>query len=396
MVGYKFMGKTHSHAYRDLPFYFDLDVEPVMRAIAGRDEAGVRSAASKYGWASYETDWRKLIERDDIDLIDIGTPNNTHAEIAIAAACAGKHIICEKPLAMTSEQAKQMLDAAQGAGVIHMICHNYRYVPAVRYIKQLISQGVLGQIYHIRAVYLQDWIMDPEFPLVWRLRKEVCGSGTHGDLMAHSIDLARYLVGEITEVSGVMETFIKERPLGEMSGGLNAKLDSAQRGQVDVDDAVAFLGKFDNGALGVFEASRFAKGNRNGNKFEINGSKGSVRWDMENMNHFELYLEDDQPGQQGFRTISCTEGVHPFMEAYWPAGHIIGYEHTFINTAHALMQGIATNTNPQPSFEDGYRNQLVLDAVEQSAQSRKWIKVQPSGSASDKAAEDVAYKMKEE
>ncbi len=383
MVGYKFMGKTHSHAYRDLPFYFDLDVEPVMRAIAGRDEAGVRTAASKYGWASYETDWRKLIERDDIDMIDIGTPNNTHAEIAIAAARAGKHIICEKPLAMTSEQAKQMLDAAQGAGVIHMICHNYRYVPAVRYIKQLISQGVLGQIYHIRAVYLQDWIMDPEFPLVWRLRKEVCGSGTHGDLMAHSIDLARYLVGEITEVSGVMETFVKERPLGEMSGGLNAKLDSAQRGQVDVDDAVAFLAKFDNGALGVFEASRFAKGNRNGNKFEINGSKGSVRWDMENMNHFELYLEDDQPGQQGFRTISCTEGVHPFMEAYWPAGHIIGYEHTFINIAHALMQGIATNTNPQPSFEDGYRNQLVLDAVEQSAQSRKWINVQPAGPVSD-------------
>lgn len=375
MVGYKFMGKMHSHAYRDLPFYFDLDAEPAMQAIVGRDEAGVREAASRMGWASYETDWRKLLDREDIDLIDIGAPNHMHAEIAIAAAKAGKHILCEKPLAMTSEQARQMRDAAQESGVIHMICHNYRYVPAVRYIKQLISQGALGQIYHMRAVYLQDWIMDPEFPLVWRLRKEVCGSGTHGDLMAHSIDLARYLVGEFAEVSGMMDTFIRERPLGEMSGGLNAKVASEQRGTVDVDDAVAFIGRFANGAMGVFEASRFAKGNRNGNRFEINGSKGSVRWDMQHMNEFELYLDSDGAGRQGFRTISCTEDNHPFMDAYWPAGHIIGYEHTFINLAYDLIQGIANGTNPTPSFEDGYRNQLVLDAVEQSAASRQWMKV---------------------
>lgn len=386
MVGYKFMGKTHSHAYRDLPFYFDLEVDPVMQAIAGRDEAGVSAAAAKFGWASYETDWRRLLERDDIDVIDIGAPNNQHAEIAIAAAQAGKHILCEKPLAMNSREARQMLEAARSAGVIHMICHNYRYVPAVKYMKQLISEGVLGEIYHMRAVYLQDWIMDPEFPLVWRLRKEICGSGTHGDLMAHSIDLARYLVGEITEVSGMMETFIKERPLGEMSGGLNAKVDSVQKGKVDVDDAVAFIGRFANGAVGVFEASRFAKGNRNGNRFEINGSKGSVRWDMENMNHFELYLEQDAPGQQGFRTISCTEGVHPFMEAYWPAGHIIGYEHTFINIANAFIQGVATGVNPQPSFEEGYRNQVVLDAVEQSAQTRQWVAIAQPGCGADEAA----------
>lgn len=375
MIGYKFMGKAHSHAYRDLPFYFDLDAEPVMQAIAGRDEDAVKAAAAKYGWASYETDWRRLIERDDIDLIDIGTPNNTHAEIAIAAAAAGKHILCEKPLAMSVEQAASMLEAAERAGIIHMICHNYRFAPAVQYARQLIAQGTLGHIYHMRATYLQDWIMNPAFPLVWRLRKEVCGSGTHGDLMAHSIDLARFLVGEIAEVSGMMETFIKQRPLGEMSGGLSAETEGDALGEVDVDDAVAFLARFANGALGVFEATRFGKGNRNGNRFEINGSKGSLRWDMENMNHLQLYLEDDAPGMQGFRTIQCTEAVHPYAGAYWPAGHIIGYEHTFINLLHDLMNGIARNTNPAPSFVDGYRNQLVLDAVERSAVSRQWVTV---------------------
>ena len=221
--------------------------------------------------------------------------------------------------------------------------------------------------------------MDPNFPLVWRLRKEVCGSGTHGDLMAHSIDLARYLVGEFTEVSGMMHTFIKERPLGEMSGGLNAQVQSDRTGEVDVDDAVAFLARFDGGALGVFEASRFGKGNRNGNRFEINGSKGSVRWDMENMNNLEVYLEDDEKGLQGFRTINCTEEVHPFTGNYWPAGHIIGYEHTFINLLHEMMSGIAQNKSTTPNFEDGYRNQLVLEAVERSSESRQWVQIPPKG-----------------
>ncbi|MDF2721089.1 MAG: dehydrogenase [Paenibacillus sp.] len=375
LIGYKFMGKAHSHAYRDLPFYFPSDVEPVMQAIAGRDRDALQAAADHMGWASCETDWRRLIERDDIDLIDICTPNNTHAEIAFAALQAGKHVLCEKPLAMNAEEAARMLEAAKQAGVIHMICHNYRFAPAVRYAKQLIDQGVLGQIYHMRAVYLQDWIMDPGFPLVWRLRKEVCGSGTHGDLMAHTIDLARYLVGEIAEVSGMMDTFIKRRPLGEMIGGLQAQTEQEQWGDVDVDDAVAFLARFHSGAFGVFEATRFAKGNRNGNRFEINGSKGSLRWDLENMNNLQLYLEDDAPGQQGFRTIQCNESVHPYAAAYWPAGHITGYEHTFINLLHELMQGIAGNSSPQPNFEDGYRNQLVLDAVEQSSQTRQWVQI---------------------
>ncbi|NOV03754.1 Gfo/Idh/MocA family protein [Paenibacillus planticolens] len=375
MIGYKFMGKAHSHAYRDLPFYFDAEAEPVMQAIAGREREGVEAAANKMGWASFETDWRKLLERKDIDLIDIGAPNNMHVEIAIAAAEAGKHILCEKPLAMNVEEARRMRDAVKKAGVVHMICHNYRFVPAIRYAKQLIDQGKLGQIYHIRTNYLQDWIMDPAFPLVWRLRKEACGSGTHGDLMAHSIDLARYLVGEISEVSGMMETFIKQRPLGEMSGGLHAKTESHLMGDVDVDDAVAFMAKFENGAVGVFEATRFGKGNRNSNRFEINGSKGSIRWDVQQMNELELYLEEDPQGIQGFRKISCTETIHPYSEAYWPAGHIIGYEHTFINLIHELMRGVARGESPSPNFDDGYRNQLVLQAVSDSAALKKWVSI---------------------
>lgn len=375
MIGYRFMGKAHSHAYRDLPFYFETEVEPVLQAIAGRDAEGVRRAAAKMGWKSHETDWRRLIERDDIDLIDIGTPNVSHAEMAIAAVEAGKHVLCEKPLAMNAEQAGRMLEAANRAGVVHMICHNYRFVPAIRYAKQLIEAGRLGTIYHMRAAYLQDWIMDPQFPLVWRLRKQVGGSGAHGDLLSHSIDLARYLVGELAAVTAMMETFIRHRPLGEMSGGLNAQTADGGTGEVDVDDAVAFLGRFANGALGVFEATRFGKGNRNGNRFEINGSKGSVRWEMQHMNQLQLFLEDDERGMQGFRTIDCTEEAHPYAAAYWPAGHGIGYEHTFVNVVHELMRGIAGGFSPAPNFADGYRNQLVLDAVERSAATGQWVTI---------------------
>ncbi|GBG08966.1 dehydrogenase [Paenibacillus agaridevorans] len=376
MVGYKFMGKAHSLAYRNLPFFFDLDAEPVMQAIAGRDEAGVKAAAEKWGWASYETDWRRLLERDDIDAIDIGTPNHMHAEIAIAAAQAGKHVICEKPLSMNVKESLQMLDAVRHAGVVHMIGHIYRFAPAIQYAKKLIRNGELGQIYHVRAVYLQDWIMDPNFPLVWRLRKDVAGSGAHGDLAAHIIDLARFLVGEIKEVTGMMETFIKKRPIGEMTGGLGAAMTSNQFGEVDVDDAVAFLARFEDGAMGTFEATRFAKGNRNGNRIEINGSKGSIRWDLENMNNLQVYLDSDEPGMQGFRTINCTESEHPYASAYWPAGHIIGYEHTFINMMSEFIKGIAEGRSPAPNFEDGARNQCVLEAVERSSASRQWVNIQ--------------------
>jgi predicted dehydrogenase len=375
MVGYKFMGKAHSHAFRDIPFFFGTEVVPVLQAIAGRDEQGVKQAAEKLGWESYETDWRRLIERDDIDVIDIVTPNNTHAEIAIAAAKAGKHVICEKPLALTLEQSLEMLEAVNKAGVVHMVCHNYRFAPAVQFAKQLIAQGKLGKIYHIRATFLQDWLMDPGFPLIWRLKKEISGSGTLGDIGAHIIDLARFLVGEFSEVIGMMETFIKKRLLGDMDLHLKGRVESGKWGEVDVDDAVAFLARFENGALGVFEATRFSRGNRAGNRFEINGERGSIRWDMENMNNLQVYLEDDERGLQGFRTINCTEVEHPYASAYWPAGHIIGYEHTFINLLSEMMNGIAGGYSPAPNFEDGVRNQAVLEAVERSVQTGKWVKI---------------------
>jgi predicted dehydrogenase len=376
MVGYQFMGKAHSHAYRDLPFFFDTGVVPVMAAVSGRNEKAVQAAANQYGFESYETDWRRLIERDDIDVIDIVTPNNVHAEIALAAMEAGKHVICEKPLALTMDQAREMKAAADKAGVVNAVCHNYRFAPAVQYAKQLIESGRLGRIYHIRAQYLQDWIMDPSFPLVWRLRKEVTGSGALGDIGAHIIDLARFLVGEIDELVSEMTTFIKERPLGEMSGGLNASTEGGKMGEVDVDDAVSFLARFQNGAMGVFEASRFAAGNRNGNRFEINGEHGSIRWDLENMNNLHVYFTDDKAGQQGFRTINCTEAEHPYAAAYWPAGHIIGYEHTFIGLFAETFRAIANGTQVKPDFEDGLRDQAVLAAIEASSEAGRWVKVE--------------------
>lgn len=372
MIGYQFMGKAHSHAYRDLPFYFHMEVEPVLQTIVGRDAHAVEAAARKMGWVSFETEWEKLIAREDIDVIDIVTPNYLHADIAMAAAAAGKHVICEKPLSMNVEQAKNMLHAVRRAHVNHMICFNYRFAPAVQYAKTLIDEGVLGTIYHVRAKYLQDWIMNPQFPLVWRLQKHTSGSGVHGDLMAHSIDLARFLLGdEISEVSGMMETFIKRRPVQEGIDGPD--------GSVDVDDAVAFLARFRNGALGVFEATRFANGHRCSNQIEINGSKGSIRWDFERMNHLELYLAEDRRGMQGFRTIHCTEEMHPFASGYWPPGHSIGYEHTFINLLSEFFRGITQGTSPSPNFEDGLQNQMVLEAVEQSAVLKQWVKVEKHG-----------------
>src|SRR5699024_5113450 len=259
--------------------------------------------------------------------------------------------------------------------VIHMVCHNYRFAPAVQYAKKLIEEGRLGRIYHIRANYLQDFIMNPSFPLVWRLKKEFSGSGTTGDTGAHIIDLARFLIGEFKELVGTMETFIKQRPLGEMSGNLTAKTNKTYYGDVTVDDAVAFITRFENGALGTFEATRFAGGNRNKNKFEINGEKGSIRWDLEHMNILDVYFTDDEKGLQGFRSINCTEEEHPYASAYWPAGHIIGYEHTFINLLYEFLNGVANHTQPKPSFHDGLKTQLILSAIEESSDSGKWIKL---------------------
>ncbi|WP_046175687.1 Gfo/Idh/MocA family protein [Domibacillus indicus] len=375
MVGYKFMGKAHSNAYQNAPFFFDLPVKPVKQAICGRNAEGVKEAADKMGWKSYETDWRTLINREDIDLIDIVTPNNNHAEIAIAAAEAGKHVYCEKPLALTIEESAQMLEAVQKNNVIHMVNFNYRFAPAIQFAKKLISEGKIGRIYHMRALYLQDWIMDPDFPLVWRLEKSISGSGAHGDLAAHSIDLARFLVGEIDEVSGMMKTFIKKRPAVADSSGLSGKASATEFRDVEVDDASIFIASFQNGAAGTFEATRFAGGNRNSNQFEINGEKGSIKWNAESMNELEVYFADDDPSLQGFKKINVTEEVHPYGGVYWPSAHIIGYEHTFHNLIAELMKGIEQGVSLSPTFYDGHAAQAILTAVEKSARSRRWEKV---------------------
>jgi predicted dehydrogenase len=363
LVGYKFMGRAHSNAYRQVGRFFDLDLSPRMRAICGRDEVGVRDAAASLGWEGYETDYHRLLERDDIGLVDVATPGNTHHEIAIASLEAGKHVLCEKPLANTLQEAREMLDAARRAGTVNMVCFNYRRAPAVQLAKSLVGDGRLGEIRHWRAAYLQDFILDPELPLIWRFRKEVAGSGALGDIGAHIVDLAHFLVGPIAEVVGATGTFIKERPLEEPGGG---------RGEVTVDDAAAFLARFENGATGTFEATRLAAGRKNHNYFEINGSRGSVAFDLERMNELQVYLEDDEPDVKGFRTVLVTEPDHPYMEGWWPPGHIIGYEHTFVHTIKDLLDGIGAGQSPAPTFEDGYRCQAVLEAVERSVESRSW------------------------
>lgn len=375
LVGYKFMGKAHSNAYRQVPFFFpDAPAKPVMKAIVGRTESAVKEAMRLYGWESYETSWEKLLEREDIDLVDISTPGNTHAEIAIAAAKAKKHIFCEKPLANTIEEARAMLKAVEEAGVIHMINFNYRKCPAIALAKQIIEEGRIGQIYHFRGCYLQDWIVDPSFPLVWRLDKKIAGSGALGDLGAHLIDLARYLVGEITEVVGMWETFVKQRPIPKETGAL-AAVAGEEMGEVTVDDATLFLARFENGALGSFEATRFAPGHNNYNFIEINGSKGSLRWCFERMNELEFFSREDPPHIQGFRNIMVTEPIHPYVSAWWPAGHIIGYEHTFVHQVYDLMKAIAEGKLPSPNFYDGVKCQEVLAAVEKSINEHRWVKI---------------------
>jgi predicted dehydrogenase len=366
LVGYKFMGRAHSNAYRQVARFFDVDPIPRMRAICGRDEAAVSQAASALGWEGYETDYHRLLEREDIQLVDISSSGDTHHEFALAALEAGKHVFCEKPLANTLSEAREMMEAARRAGTVNMVCHNYRRVPAVQLAKRLIDEGRLGEIRHWRAVYLQDWLLDPQFPLTWRLRKETAGSGPFADIGSHLVDLAHLLVGPITEVTGVAETFIKERPLEGTDG--------AEMGRVTVNDAAAFLVRFACGAIGTFEATPLVPGRKACESFEINGSKGSVVFDLERMNELQVYFVDDEPETSGFRTVLVTEPEHPYMEAWWPPGHIIGYEHTFVHTVKDLLDGIKTGNSPAPTFEDGYRCQAVLDAVERSVERREWVR----------------------
>ena len=374
-IGHLFMGKAHSHGYRDVAMFFpDVALKPVMKMVVGLEDS-VKDAAAQYGWQEWGHDYKALIARDDIEVVDISTGNNTHCEMAVAAAQAGKHIFCEKPMAMNVAECKQMIAAVEKAGVKHMVDFNYRAVPAVALAKKMIDDGLIGKIYHWRAVYLQDWIMDPDFPLVWRLRKDLAGSGPHGDLNAHLVDLARLLVGEITDVVGLMETFIKKRPLlGEAVGGLEATRQK-EMGDVTVEDAALFLARFDNGAVGSFEATRFAGGRRNGNRFEINGSKGSIAFNLERMNELEYYSREDPNYAQGFRTIIVGEGVHPYMAAWWPPGHIIGWQHTFVHQVYNFMNAIGRNQPATPSFYDGLACQQILEAVEKSVEVGRWVKV---------------------
>ena len=366
LIGYAFMGRAHSNAWRQVSRFFSTSLTPRMKVICGRDPANVKAAAAQLGWDESATDWRDVIARPDIDIIDIATPGDSHAEIAIAAARAGKVVFCEKPLANTVKEAEQMLAAVKKAGVIHMICHNYRKAPAVTLAKQIIDEGRLGRLYHYRGTYLQDWVADPNVPLYWRLQKEKAGSGALGDIASHSLDLAHYLVGPVTEVSAALETFVKERPLPD-----NPK----KKGRVTVDDASASIVRFENGALGTIEASRFATGRKNYNRFEINGSKGSIAFNLERMNELDVYFTNDEKRVQGFHNIMVTEPEHPYFKAWWPAGHIIGYEHTFIHTVYDLLEAVAKDKLPSPNFEDGVRNQKVLAAMEKSAATKKWVKV---------------------
>lgn len=376
LIGYKFMGKAHSNALQRIGMFFNPSVNIGMKAICGREESWVRESAERFGWEGYETSWEKLIQRPDIDIIDITAPSNAHKEIALGAAEAGKHIFCEKPLALNLKDAREMLAVVEKSKVKHQIGFNYRFAPAIQLAKKFIDEGRLGKIYHFRALYLQDWIIDPNFPLVWRLDKKVAGSGSHGDLGAHLIDLARYLVGDFERVMGMSKTFIHQRPIVEKMTGLSGKAqEGAQMGEVTVDDATLFLTEFKNGALGSFEATRFATGHKNAMSFEINGSKGSVRFAFERMNELEYYNNEDDEGTHGFRVIQATEGGHPYMHAWWPTGHVIGYEHTFVHELYEFVEAIAHDRPASPDFNDGVKCSQVLEAVDLSIAERQWIQV---------------------
>ena len=366
LIGYQFMGRAHSNAYRQVGPFMKPELQPRMKVLCGRNAVAVQEAASRLGWEEWSTDYREVIARDDIDLVDVATPGDSHEEIAILAAKCGKAVFCEKPLANTVREAEAMWSAVKKAGVVHMLCHNYRRAPAVVLAKQMIEAGELGEIYHYRGTYLQDWVVDPNLPLLWRFQKERAGSGALGDIGSHSLDLARFLVGEIQAISGTLKTFIKERPLQE---------NKRKRGKVTVDDAASALVRFRGGATGTIEATRMASGRENFNRFEINGSRGSLAFNLERMNELEVWLASDPPARRGFTTILVTDPKHPYMSSWWPPGHIIGYEHTFTHTVYDLLQGMKTGRSPRPNFEDGVRNQKVLDAWARSARTLRWEKV---------------------
>ena len=371
MIGYAFMGAAHSQAWRTAPRFFDLPAAPTMQVVCGRTASATQEAAHKLGWAEWSTDWREVVARDDIDVVDICTPGDTHAEIALAALEAGKHVLCEKPLANTVAEAEQMTRAAEEAqarGVLSSVGFNYRRTPALALAQQLVAEGAVGTVRHIRAHYLQDWIVDPEFPLVWRLQKDKAGSGALGDIGAHIVDLAQFLTGQrLVDVAGHLTRFVDRRPFPAESSGLSGSGDADRTGEVTVDDAAVFFGRTDGGALATFEATRFATGRKNGMRIEINGSAGSVAFDFESMNELHVYDATVPAAGAGFRRILATEPDHPYAAAWWPPGHGLGYEHTFVHEIADFVRDVAAGTPPTPSFADGLQVQRVLDAVERSS-----------------------------
>jgi predicted dehydrogenase len=370
LIGYAFMGKAHTNGYLKMPvFFYPPPAKPRLVAICGRTEEAVAEAAKRFGYETYYTDWKKMIKDDRIQLVDNCLPNNMHAPPTIAAVEAGKHVICEKPLAKTVAEAKAMYDAAENAGIKHMTGFNYRFVPAIRLARNLINDGYLGKILQFRAVYLQEWIMDPNFPLVWRLSKSVSGSGALGDLGAHIIDLARFLVGDIASICGMTETFIKERPLPG---------NPEKKGNVDVDDAFIAMARFEKGAIGTLEASRFCAGRKNFQRIEVHGTEGSLLFNLERLDELNVYSKKDREDRMGFRNILVTENVHPFIEHWWPHGHIIGWEHTFVHEIHHFVDCIVNDKPVAPlgaTFYDGLKCQEILQAVTMSAEKERWITI---------------------
>lgn len=379
LVGNRFMGKAHSNAYLKVAKFFDLDLTPAMKVVCGLNAEEVAKFADRWGWERSSTDWEELTGAEDVDLIDVCTPGDTHAPIAIAAAKAGKHVFCEKPLANSLSDAKAMLAAAREAGVRHMVNFCYRRAPAVSLARQIVASGEIGEVRQWRATYLQDWLADENAPMSWRLTKEVAGSGAHGDLNAHAIDLARFVTGdEIAEVVGDMKTFVKQRPYptGEGTGVGASRGGKEGMGDVTVDDAAIFLARFGGGAIGTFEATRMATGRKNYNHFEVSGSRGSIAWNFEDMNYLDFYSTADPQSHQGWRRIMATESVHPYMAAWWPPGHILGYEHGFVNGVADLTQAIAKGQDVAPDFRDGAQCVAVLESVEKSVESGAWQTVE--------------------
>jgi predicted dehydrogenase len=380
IIGTKFMGRAHSHAWTSAGKFFSLELQPVLKVACGQDEQGTRDFARNWGWEETTLDWRSAVERRDIDIIDISAPTHLHKDIVMAAAQNGKHIFCEKPAALSYVDTKEMYEAAEKAGVLHYLNHNYRRTPAVAFAKRLIDEGKIGRIYHWRGAYLQDWITDPNVTLTWHLRREFAGAGPHYDLNSHSVDLARYLVGEVSWVSAMLKTFIDERPLpGKGAGTFKAGEASTEKGKVTVDDAAFMLAEFENGALGSFESSRFANGRKNYNYFEIYGSKGSLIFDLERMNELQYLDSRDAADEQGFRTILVTNDTHPYVGAWWPPGHIIGYEHEFTHAVADFLTALERQAAISPNLYDGMRCMQVLDAAILSANSGRRVQVAEVG-----------------